>query len=168
MVASCAPCTRDLDHNPAMYPDWESNRQPFGSQAGAQSTEPHQLGQHFYNYHLFSVVRTFRIHTLSSFLVYNTALLTVTTILYIRSTEHTHPKTGSLCPDQCLPTSHCQPWHHRPSLCSMSSICRSQMVFLAAEMRFPGVKEAGSEQQGKTVPTNPNLNVLLPGLSRRL
>ena len=24
--------------------DWESNQQPFGSQAGAQSTEPHQPG----------------------------------------------------------------------------------------------------------------------------
>ena len=24
--------------------DWESNEQPFGSQAGTQSTEPHQPG----------------------------------------------------------------------------------------------------------------------------
>ena len=35
----------DLAHNPGMYPDWESNWQPFGSQAGAQSIEPHQPGQ---------------------------------------------------------------------------------------------------------------------------
>ena len=28
-----------------MCPDWESNQQPFGSQAGTQSTEPHQPGQ---------------------------------------------------------------------------------------------------------------------------
>ena len=28
-----------------MYPDWESNWQPFGSQAGAQSTKPHEPGQ---------------------------------------------------------------------------------------------------------------------------
>ena len=27
-----------------MRPDWESNWQPFGSQAHAQSTEPHQPG----------------------------------------------------------------------------------------------------------------------------
>ena len=35
--------------NPATCPDWDSNRRPFGSQAGAQSTEPHQLQwqQHF-------------------------------------------------------------------------------------------------------------------------
>ena len=29
---------------PGMSPDWESNWQPFGSQAGTQSTEPHQPG----------------------------------------------------------------------------------------------------------------------------
>ena len=28
--------------NPGMCPDWESNRRPFASQAGTQSTEPHQ------------------------------------------------------------------------------------------------------------------------------
>ena len=44
MVASPAPLTGDLAHNPGMCPDWESNQQPFGSQAGAQSTEPHQPG----------------------------------------------------------------------------------------------------------------------------
>ena len=36
--------TGDLACNPGMYPDWESNQQPFGSRAGAQSTEPHQPG----------------------------------------------------------------------------------------------------------------------------
>ena len=34
----------DLVHNPGMCPDWELNQQTFGSQAGAQSTEPHQPG----------------------------------------------------------------------------------------------------------------------------
>ena len=34
----------DLACNPGMYPDWESNQRPFGLQAGAQSTEPHQPG----------------------------------------------------------------------------------------------------------------------------
>ena len=44
MVASYAPPTGDLASNPGMCPDWESNQQPFVSQAGAQSTEPHQPG----------------------------------------------------------------------------------------------------------------------------
>ena len=44
VVASCAPLTGDLARNPGMCPDWESNQQPFGSQAGTQSTEPHQPG----------------------------------------------------------------------------------------------------------------------------
>ena len=26
------------------FPEWESNRRPLGSQAGARSTEPHQPG----------------------------------------------------------------------------------------------------------------------------
>ena len=47
-VASHAPPTGDLAHNPGMCPDWESNLQPFGSQAGAQSTEPHQPGLNTY------------------------------------------------------------------------------------------------------------------------
>ena len=44
VVASRVPPTGDLAHNPGMCPDWESNQRPFGSQAGAQSTEPHQPG----------------------------------------------------------------------------------------------------------------------------
>ena len=39
-----APPTGDLARNPGMCPDWELNWQPFGSQAGTQSTEPHQPG----------------------------------------------------------------------------------------------------------------------------
>ena len=31
VVASHTPPTRDLAHNPGMCPDWESNRQLFGS-----------------------------------------------------------------------------------------------------------------------------------------
>ena len=38
------PPPGNLAHNPGMCPDWESNQRPFGSQAGAQSTEPHQPG----------------------------------------------------------------------------------------------------------------------------
>ena len=35
---------RCLAHNPGICTDWESNWWPFGSQAGIQSTEPHQPG----------------------------------------------------------------------------------------------------------------------------
>ena len=44
VVASRGPLTGDLARNPGMCPDWELNLPPFGSQAGAQSTEPHQPG----------------------------------------------------------------------------------------------------------------------------
>ena len=46
MVASSTSPIGDLAHNPAMYPDWESNWRPFGLQANTQSTEPHQPGQY--------------------------------------------------------------------------------------------------------------------------
>ena len=41
------PPTGNLAHTPDMCPDWESNQRPFGLHAGAQSTEPHQLGLFF-------------------------------------------------------------------------------------------------------------------------
>ena len=44
VVAFCMPPTGDLARNPGMCPDWELNQGPFGSQAGTQSTEPHQPG----------------------------------------------------------------------------------------------------------------------------
>ena len=43
-VASHTPRTGDLARNPVMCLDWELSRQTFGSQAGAQSPEPHQPG----------------------------------------------------------------------------------------------------------------------------
>ena len=42
VVASHEPVTGHLAHNSGMCPDWELNQRPFVSQAGAQSTEPHQ------------------------------------------------------------------------------------------------------------------------------
>ena len=45
VVASHTPPTGDLVHNPGMCPDWELNWWPLGSQAHAQSTEPHQPEQ---------------------------------------------------------------------------------------------------------------------------
>ena len=44
IIASGLPPTGDLASNPGMCPDCRLNRQPFGPQAGAQSTEPHQAG----------------------------------------------------------------------------------------------------------------------------
>ena len=44
VVASHTHPTGDLACNPGLYPDWELNRRPFGSQACAQSTELHQPG----------------------------------------------------------------------------------------------------------------------------
>ena len=43
-VACCMPPAGDPASNPGMCPDWELNRQPFVSQAGPQSIEPHQSG----------------------------------------------------------------------------------------------------------------------------
>ena len=39
VVASHTSPAGDLTCNPGMCPDWESNQQPFGSQASVQSTE---------------------------------------------------------------------------------------------------------------------------------
>ena len=47
VVASHVPPTGGLAHKPGTCPDWESNWQPFGSQAGTQPTEPHQPGPNF-------------------------------------------------------------------------------------------------------------------------
>ena len=44
VVASWAPLTGDLAHNPGMCPDCESNLWPFCLQATIHSTEPHQPG----------------------------------------------------------------------------------------------------------------------------
>ena len=52
VVISHATSTGDVACNPGMCPDWESNQQPFGLQASAQSTEPHQSGQFLDFYHL--------------------------------------------------------------------------------------------------------------------
>ena len=42
VVDSGTPPTGDLACNPGMFPDWELNWRPFGLQAHAQATEPHQ------------------------------------------------------------------------------------------------------------------------------
>ena len=47
VVASYVPPTGDLACIPGIFPGWESNWPPFGSQSGTQSTEPHKLGMFF-------------------------------------------------------------------------------------------------------------------------
>ena len=46
VVASLMLPTGDLACNTGIRPDWELNWLPFGSQAGTQSTEPHQQGHY--------------------------------------------------------------------------------------------------------------------------
>ena len=60
LVASCTTPTGDLAQNPRMCPDGEQNQWPFGSQAGAPSTEPHQPGLHtnFIQYFFISTLWT--------------------------------------------------------------------------------------------------------------
>ena len=52
VVASHATPTGDLARNLGMCTDWESNQWPFGSQAGTQSTKPHQTGPKFLKWDL--------------------------------------------------------------------------------------------------------------------
>ena len=47
-VASQMLPTGYLTSKPGMCPDWKLNQQPFRSQAGTQSTEPHQPGLKLY------------------------------------------------------------------------------------------------------------------------
>ena len=44
VVTSHTPPTEHLAHHPGVCPNWEWNQWPFGLQANAQSTEPHQPG----------------------------------------------------------------------------------------------------------------------------
>ena len=41
------PALGNLECNPGVCPHWELNQRPFGSQASAQSIEPHQPGLTF-------------------------------------------------------------------------------------------------------------------------
>ena len=43
----CTPPTGNPAGNPGMCPDWETEWRPFGLQASAQSTKPHQPGPIF-------------------------------------------------------------------------------------------------------------------------
>ena len=56
MVASHVASSGNLAHNPGMCPDWESNQQPFGSQVGTQSTEPHHPGLNSLSYNANTIL----------------------------------------------------------------------------------------------------------------
>ena len=49
----------------------------------------------WYNYHVFFVLRTFKIYALKNFHMYNTVVFTIITMLYIRTPELIHLLTGS-------------------------------------------------------------------------
>ena len=49
VIASHITPTGDWAHNSGMCPDWESNQRSIGSQAGAQSAEPHQPGHYYFS-----------------------------------------------------------------------------------------------------------------------
>ena len=51
-----------------------------------------------HNYHFFFMVKTFKIYSLSNFQEYDTELLTISTMLYIRPPEIIHPITGGFYP----------------------------------------------------------------------
>ena len=57
VVAPHVPPPGDLAGNPGMCTDWESNWQPFGLQACAQSTELHQPGQFFFKLYMLLLLQ---------------------------------------------------------------------------------------------------------------
>ena len=63
VIASHVAPTGDLACNPGMCPDWELTWQPFGSQTGTRSIEPHQPG-HILEFlvkiprHLMGIIKT--------------------------------------------------------------------------------------------------------------
>ena len=56
VIAPHVSPTGDLARNPGMCPDWESNQQPFGSQARTQSTELYQPGPYFLFFFLSGIL----------------------------------------------------------------------------------------------------------------
>ena len=63
------PPTGDLAHQPGMCPHWESSWRPSGSQAGSQSTEPHQPGLNLYKINKQALERMWRKGNPSALLV---------------------------------------------------------------------------------------------------
>ena len=88
MVASHAPPTGDLAHNPGLCPGWELSRQPFGWQAGTQSTDPHQPGPVASFSH--ELTQTFRecIHLLHVFSIMTFYLMSLHSEMYTLPFSH--------------------------------------------------------------------------------
>ena len=85
-----------------------------------------------HNYHfLFILVSKFMICYPSNFQVYRTVLLTIVTLLYIRSSEHTHHLTACCCSVTNLCLTLCDPMDtaHQASLTStISSLFEHQFA----------------------------------------
>ena len=71
VVASPMPLHCGPGPQPGTCPVWDANQQPFGSQAIAQSTEPHQPGPKFFFYGILSIMAI-----LSAFAKYDLKILT--------------------------------------------------------------------------------------------
>ena len=87
VVASCTQLTEALVPNPGISPDWESNQQPFGSQAGTQSTEPHQPGQ-FVAFLMFIFLIFFFFFFLFFNISYNKSLVMMNSFSFTLSGKH--------------------------------------------------------------------------------
>ena len=93
-----------------------------------------------HNYHFFSMVGTLKIYSLSNFQMYNTVLLTVVTMLPIRSPEIMHliPESSyswtrhlSMFPCSARGNHHSAPWfHHFDSSESVYKWCHMVFAFL--------------------------------------
>ena len=60
-----------------------------------------------YNHLFVCIVRTFKIHSLNNFQVYNSVLLIIAAMMYVKSLELTHLRAGSLCPFKSLSSLDC-------------------------------------------------------------
>ena len=71
-------------YNLGMCPDWDWNQRPFGSQAGAQSTEPHQpwLDLGFYNFYI--IFSGFTVSFYTFLLTIDTVKVKIKTKVFLR------------------------------------------------------------------------------------
>ena len=102
VVASHVAPTRDLARKPGMCPDWESNWRPFGLQASAQSTEPHQPG-------LILALKKF------SNAVFPLRIQTMYLVVKKKNYRSTKKKTITPKPTTRDPCQHCGLCSYRPS-----------------------------------------------------
>ena len=82
--------------NPGMCPDWESDWQLFGSQAGTQSTEPHQPGLNHLHLKCLNVVFPLGSRACFLFLFYN-VLLSEISSKYMSCLLYTSDAADEVC-----------------------------------------------------------------------